>query len=355
MNKFLTWLIGACLIGLCACGDDSSSNVGGNGSALVSGKCYVAGITDGYEKGGCHDFTLNEIDSTFSFAFTGSTGDCKGADEMHLSWNKINLKGVITYRYSIHGDTLLMYAIAGSVESADGSLNSNYAETSEKDSYHQVTKYVSVSHQGIKGTWKYDTSYHENPNIYSTPLMDNVMSFVTFGDDGFVSEQIPNDHFSFAKSELAEEILLNIYNRKGTRGFYVSAADAGYAGTLYPYDNPAVDIKLVSESKDKLVFKVSGKDVVFSNISAEVDDYAKVAVDFKLEYDGKECVFSTHFESISEKTCNSELVDNLEIYHDYADDDETVIGVHASHYESVPHSSEFQDCLNDMAAELTRE
>ena len=353
-----------CLIPLAfvACGDDSSSNafdeaetVGYVGT-LEPGKCVIRNFR-GLGNLDCTKFTLNEADSSFAFSGKASVGYCSGPDVEHLVWKSENLKMNFTYKYSIRGDTMYARLVEEYPETDDEYLREYYSMP-DRDSMYSVMVYVSRSHQGPKGTWKYVTSYHESPNVYVNPYMDNVMTFMSIGEDSFLFEDVPNPEYSFAKSYLVESILLGIYN-PGDQGYIsTSTKYAGYVGYLYPYDNPAVDIKLVSESADKVVFKVSGEQLTFSNISYDINYFVKNIVSFDLEYAGQKCSYYSGYERISQKTCKSENAESLEMdfeyeyeydeygYRDY--DSRKVVRVDASYYEYGPKKDEFRSCLMKM-------
>ena len=342
-----------------ACGDDSSSagdaETVSDAGVLVPGKCIVRNFR-GFEKIDCSDFSLNESDSSYTFSITVPEGICSGSDVEHLSWRTETIKMNYKYKYSIHGDTMYTRLVKETVDTDDEFIRQQYSMP-ERDSMYSVTEYVSRSHQGAKGTWKYVTAYHESPSVTVNPYMDNVMVFMSIGEDAFLIESVPNADYSFAKSVLVERMLLALYNNSSDFGG-ISPVYAGYVGYLYPYDNPAVDIKLVSESANKVAFKVNGENVVFSNISSDLNYFVKSVLSFDLEYAGQKCSYYNGFERISQKTCKSELAESLEMdfeyeyeydeygYRDY--DSRKVVRVDAFYYEYGPEKDDFRPCFRKM-------
>lgn len=286
------------------------------------------------------------MDCTYSFTFSGLMGFCYGADVARLSWTMLDFDGNYTVKYSIRGDSLYGRLIEQKISSYN-SFADEYFSYGDNDSLVQVDVYVSNPHQGIRGTWKYVTSYHESPNIYVNPMMDNVMNFMTIGDDSFLMEEVANKNYTFAQSMLVQNILMDIYNND-ENAYVSSPVYAAYRSYMYPYENPVVDIRLVSEGKDKVVFKVNGKDLVFSDISSDVNYFYKNATKFDLEYNGKKCSFNEGYERISEKTCKAENEERLEISRIYDDYGEEVIGVTAYHYLYPSTRSEFNSCFREM-------
>lgn len=333
-----------------ACGDDSSSNAGefsdgAGASALVPGKCIIKKYA-GLENVECVSFSLNEADSVLTYVVAYEAGSCSGPDDNHLAWKPNRIKLAITYRYSIHGDTLIIKSTEELVGSPDEKVNDYDAESSG-DTLHAVDVFVSDSHRGILGTWEYVTSYHEDPHTYVNPFMNNVLSLMSVGEDSFLMEEVPNSKYSFGKSILAQTILFHIGNN-GEDFYSQRAVSVGYLAPESFFDSTSIDVKAVAEDAEVAAFKVNGKSVVFSNIKTKINYFRNLDVSFDLEYDGKTCSFHYGFEQISEKTCKSELVDNLKIYHDYDDDYETVIGAEADEYIYADSREAFWDCLGDM-------
>ena len=346
-----------CLIPLAfvACGGDSSSNadepseVGGNTTPgkLIPGKCIINSFR-GYRTAGCSNFTLNESDSTYTITFTINDGICSGPDVEHLSWTGGNIKLDYKYKYSFHGDTLFTRLVKSDVDAGNEAIEEYYASPIREDTLCAVDVYVSNSHQGIKGTWKYVTSYHESPNIYMNPSMENVMTFMSVSEDAFLLEEVDNPNYSFAKTTLVEKTLMDIYNGDGNL-YFINTINVGYLSSMYPYNNPALDIQLVSESANKVVFKVNGKDVIFSNISTDINYFYKTIAKFDLEYAGQKCEFYDGFEKVSKNTCKAENAEILELDYEYDENDySTVLGVEANFYGYGPAGHPFQDCLRKM-------
>lgn len=342
-----------------ACGGDSGSNTNNpsetnsnvSPGTLVPGKCIVK-MFRGFSNIECDSFSLNESDSSYTLSMTLPTGVCSGPDAEHISWIDGNVKFDYKFKYSFHGDTLYTRLVNEIVDTDNESLKDFYSVDSDvRDTFCEVDVYVSDSHQGIKGMWKYVSSYHESPNIYVNQLMNNVFSFMSIGEDSYLMEEVDNPNYSFAKSMLVEWTLMDIYNHDGYL-YFVSTANVGYQSSAYPYNNPAIDIQLVSESANKVVFKVNGEDVVFSNISAEIDYFNKTIVSFDLEYAGQKCNFYDGFESVSPKTCKAENIESLELDYEYDEsqgyESRTLVRVDAHFYEYGPKRNEFQYCLRKM-------
>lgn len=339
MNKFLTWLIGGSLIGLCACGDDSSSNAGGNDDAggVVASTLCLSTPLDGSDAE-CGSFVLNESDSTFSFLRWIDYGFCGGTDSLNMSWHLEKIKAQVSSKYSIRGDSL--YVRSNEIYTMN-EIPLGYLST--KDDNAVVTTFWSPKHDGIKGTWRYVSQYLDSPRGYVNSPFENHAVFWTFSENRLLQDTVENPGYNFFRTSFVEDLLFSIYYKEGGAP---NAIHAGYFSKFYPYNLSSLDIQMDSRSETEATFTVGGEKVVISNVDFELIFFSRFKVFLDVEYAGKKCPYRYHVENISEQTCRQENVDFMYLedgWNSYTLD--TTVRVWSSEIRFEDNRREFEECL----------
>lgn len=343
MYKLLKGLLGLLLLCLFACGDDSSSGANSGSANLVDSDmmlaCSSAPLDENSDRS-CGNFVLNEVDSTISYSMMAAVGWCDGPDSLHLSWKSQKITGTIISHYSIHGDTLYIRTLD---EDSERDYDYDNEEWEIRKQLALVTVLWSPEHDGIIGTWRYVTQYHESENIYVNPQFDNIVILYTFTKDAMYQKAIENPSYNFMRTELVEELLLGIYDKKQ---IYVSPVDAGYFSKLYPYNSSRIDIQMLSSSGTDATFMVKGKKVLVSNVDVELNYFNLLKVSFDVELDEKKCSYNVYHESISEKNCRVEYADKMYLEKEWDEKNwDEIISVEGVEVYFEDNRQEFLECL----------
>lgn len=344
MYKLLKGLLGLLLLCLFACGDDSSSGANSGSANLVDSDmmlaCSSAPLDENSDRS-CGNFVLNEVDSTISYSMVGTAGWCQGTDSLHLSWESQKITGTIISHYSIHGDTLYIRTLD---EDSERDYDYDNEEWEIRKQLALVTVLWSPEHDGIIGTWRYVTQYHESENIYVNPQFENVVIFYTFTKDAMYQKAIENPNYNLMRSELIEDLLLAIYDEKN---LWMNELHAGYFSKLYPYNSSRIDIQMLSNTGKDATFMVKGKKVVISNAVTELAYFSKRKVSFDIEIDGKTCSYGVDFEEITEETCRADYANVIHFYENHDDeyDWDKVTSVDAEDIVYEDKEKEFLECL----------
>lgn len=344
MYKLLNGIMSLLLFCLFACGDDSGSGANGDSANLIDSDTMLAcSAAPPDESSGriCGNFVLNEVDSSISYSMMAAVGWCDGPDSLHLSWKSQKITGTSIFHYSIHGDTLYVRSFSGNSER---DYNYDDEEWEIRKQLARVTVFWSPEHDGIIGTWKYVTEYHESENIYVNPQFENVVIFYTFTKDAMYQKAVKNPNYNLMRTELVEELLLAIYDEKK---LWMNERDAGYFSKLYPYNSSRIDIQMLSNTGKDATFMVKGKKVVISNAVAELAYFSKRKVSFDIEFDGKKCSYGVDFDEITEETCRADYVDVIHFYKNRDDehDWDKVTSVDAEYLVYENKEKEFLECL----------
>lgn len=339
MNKFLTWLIGGSLIGLCACGDDSSSNASDNSDVggVVTSKLCLPDPLDGSDAK-CGNYVLNESDSTFSFSQWIDYGFCGGPDSLNMSWHLEKIKALVSSKYSIRGDSL--YVRSNEIY-AMSEMPLDYS--SIEDEHAIVTTFWSPKHEGIKGTWRYVSQYLDSPGGYVNSPFENHAVFWTFSENRLLQDTVENPGYNFFRTSFVEDLLFSIYYKEDGAP---NAIHAGYFSKFYPYNLSSLDIQMDSRSETEATFTVGGEKVVISNVDFELIFFSRFKVFLDVEYAGKKCPYRYHVENISEQTCRQENVDFMYLedgWNSYTLD--TTVRVWSSEIRFEDNRREFEECL----------